>query len=120
MLESNLADFEEKIKQENKEKLNMNNRSNTYGNKIRSKVLERMEKKNSEKSIIPSRAALHVANLCKSIGNNNLKNSRDIKNSNNTDYKLQQKCLFIDNEQMQLATIISPSYLNKFKEKFKG
>ena len=28
MLESNLADFEEKIKQENKEKLNMNNRSN--------------------------------------------------------------------------------------------
>jgi hypothetical protein len=28
MLESNLSDFEEKIKQENKEKLNMNNRSN--------------------------------------------------------------------------------------------
>ena len=124
MLESNLADIEEKkekIKQENKEnkeKLNMNNRSNTYGNKIRSKVLERMEKKNSEKSIIPSRAALHVANLCKSIGDNNLKNSRDIKNSNNTDYKMQQKCLFTDNEQMQLATIIPPSYLNKFKEKF--
>ena len=124
MLESNLANMEEKkekIKkenEENKEKLNMSNRSNTYGNKLRNKVLERMEKKNSEKSIIPSRAALHVANLCKSIGNNNLKNSRDIKNTNNTDYKIQQKCLFTDNEQMQLATIIPPSYLNKFKEKF--
>ena len=119
MLESNLADFEEKIKQENKEKLNMNNRSNMM--EINKEIkFQKGWKKNSKKIIILSRAALHVANLCKSIGNNNLKNSRDIKNSNNTDYKLQQKCLFIDNEQMQLATIISPSYLNKFKEKFKG
>ena len=121
MLESNLAEFEEKkekIKKENEEKLNTSSRSNTYGNKIRSKVLERMEKKNSEKSIIPSRAALHVENLCKSIGNNNLKNSRDMKNINNSNYKLQQKSLFTDIEQIQLATIIPPSYLNKFKEKF--
>ena len=121
MLESNLAEFEEKkekIKKENEEKFNTSSRSNTYGNKIRSKVLERMEKKNSEKSIIPSRAVLHVENLCKSIGNNNLKNSRDMKNINNSNYKLQQKSLFTDIEQMQLATIIPPSYLNKFKEKF--
>ena len=121
MLESNLAEFEEKkekIKKENEEKLNTSSRSNTYGNKIRNKVLERMEKKNSEKSIIPSRAALHVENLCKSIGNNNLKNSRDMKNINNSNYKLQQKSLFTDIEQIQLATIIPPSYLNKFKEKF--
>ena len=121
MFETILADMEEKkekIKQENKEKLNMSNRSNTYGNKIRSKVLERMEKKNSEKSFIPSRAALHIANLCKSIGNINLKNSRDLKNTNNIDYKMQQKSLFTDNEQIKLATIIPPSYLNKFKEKF--
>lgn len=121
MLESNLAEFEEKkekIKKENEEKLNTSSRSNTYGNKIRSKVLERMEKKNSEKNIIPSRAALHVENLCKSIGNNNMKNSRDMKNINNSNYKLQQKSLFTDTEQMQLATIIPPSYLNKFKEKF--
>ena len=121
MLESNFADLEEKkekIKKENEEKLNMSNRSNTYSNKIRNKVLERMEKKNSEKNIIPSRASLHIAKLCKNIGNNYMKNSRDLKNINNSDYKMKQKYLFTDNEQMQLATIIPPSYLNKFKEKF--
>ena len=107
MLESNLSDFEEKIKQENKEKLNMNNRSNMMA--INKEIkFQKGWKKNSKKIIILSRAALHVANLCKSIGNNNLKNSRDIKNTNNTDYKLKQKCLLIDNEQMQLATIIIP------------
>ena len=31
---------------------------------------------------------------------------------------MQQKSLFTDNEQINLATIIPPSYLNKFKEKF--
>ena len=79
-----------------------------------------MDKKNSEKNMIPKRAALQIANICNSIGDQNKKKSGDIKNINNSDYKIKQNTLFTENEQLQLASIIPPSYLNEFKERFES
>lgn len=126
MLESNLVNLEEKkekikndkIKKENEEKMNERNRSISYCSDLRKKVLEKMDKKNSEKNLVPQRTALHVSNICNNIIDQNRKKYENIKNINNSDYKLKQQTLFTDIEQMQLATIIPTSYLNEFKERF--
>ena len=62
--------------------------------------------------------ALQIANICDNIGDHNKKKSVDIKSTNNSDYKLKQNTLFTENEQMKLAAIIPPIYLNDFKERF--
>lgn len=124
MLDSNLEHLEEKkekIKREREEKANLvtqSNRSISYCTRIRKKVLEKMEKKNSDKNLITKRVALQIANICDNIGDHNKKKSVDIKSTNNSDYKLKQNTLFTENEQMKLAAIIPPIYLNDFKERF--
>ena len=123
MLETDLVNLEEKkdkIKKDLEEKINKSNRSVSYCSKIRKKVLDKMDKKNSEKNMIPKRAALQIANICNSIGDQNKKKSGEIKNINNSDYKIKQNTLFTENEQLQLASIIPPSYLNEFKERFES
>ena len=120
----NLKEKKERIKQEKKEekeeRINQSNRSISYCTKIREKVLKKMEKKNSEKNIISKRAALRIANICNTIGDQYKKKSGDIKNINNSDYKLKQKTLFTETEQSQLANIIPPSILNEFQLRFEA
>ena len=123
MLETNMANLEEKkekIKKEIKEKeeFNANNRSISYCTKIRKNVLKHMEKKNSEQKMLSPRGRVHISEICKNIGDQNIKTSGNIKQINNSDYKSKHKSLFTDNEQVQLAAIIPPSYLNEFKERF--
>ena len=117
---ANLEEKKEKIKKEIKEKeeFNANNRSISYCTKIRKNVLKHMEKKNSEQKMLSPRGRVHISEICKNIGDQNIKTSGNIKQINNSDYKSRHKSLFTDNEQVQLAAIIPPSYLNEFKERF--
>ena len=128
MKESDIQTLEEKkerIKKERQEKKdkelldNSNiNRSKTISKRIRKDVLAKMKKKKSEENILPTRASKYIEEICNTIDAQEKKNSGDIKNINNTDYQLKPKTLFTENEQLQLASIIPPNYLNDFKEKF--
>jgi chromosome segregation ATPase len=123
MLETNMVNLEqkkEKIKKEiqDKEEFNANNRSISYCSNLRKKVLKHMEKKNSEYKVMSPTARMHVSNICNSIEEQNKKNSELIKNIDNTNYQKLKKNLFTDSEQVQLAAIIPPSFLNEFKERF--
>ena len=123
MLETSMADFDkkkEKIKQEIKEKeeFNMNNKSISYCNNLRKNVLKQMEKKNSEEKMISPRARLHITDICNSIEEQNFKNSGKIKKIQKLNYNEEPQTLFTETEQMQLAAIIPPSFLNEFKERF--
>ena len=95
-----------------------NNRSISYCSEIRRKVLDKMKIKNSEKNLITGRTSRRVQEICNTIGEQQKRTSSDIKKTKNIDYKLKPKVLFTESEQVQLATIIPPIYLNKFKEKF--
>ena len=128
MKESDIQTLEEKkerIKKERQEKKdkelldNSNiNRSKTISKRIRKEVLTKMKKKKSEQNILPTRASKYIEEICNTIEAQEKKNSGDIKYINNTDYQLKPKTLFTENEQLQLASIIPPNYLNDFKEKF--
>lgn len=127
MFESNIANLEEKKEKakednnkykENLEKMNENSRSISYCSRIRKKIIDKMSKINSEKNMISNRAQLHVMNLCNKLENQYILSSANIKNINNSNYQNNPKYLFTLNEQVELATIIPPSYLNKFKERF--
>lgn len=115
-----LKEKKEKIKRENDEKKNQSNRSISYGTHLKQKVLLKMKKKNSERNIIPKRAVIQIANICNNIGDEYKKKAGDLKNINNYDYKLKQKTLFTENEQLQLANIIPTMFLNEFKERFEA
>ena len=124
MLESdklNLEEKKEKIKKEIEEKKEKKkNRSPTYDEIIRNKVLTEQKAKNAEKIVMTSRASNYISNICNSIGDDYKKKLGDLKNTNNNDYKLKQNILFTENEQLKLASIIPPSYLNEFKERFEA
>ena len=116
----NLGKKKEKIKQEirEKEEFNANNRSISYGINIRNDVLRQMEKKNSEKQIVNSKARHHINEICSNIEEQNIKNSGNIKRVGDMKNQNEPKVLFTETEQMQLASIIPPSFLNEFKERF--
>lgn len=121
MMKSELVTLEEKkgkIKKEVEQRINENKRDQSYGSEIRKKVLDKMKKKNSEKNLIHGRTSRRVEEICNTIEEHHKRTSADIKKSKNINYKLKPKVLFTENEQLQLATIIPPIYLNKFKEKF--
>jgi len=127
MIESNKQNLEEKKeivkKAQNEEKTklrNLNNRSISYCVKIRKRVLDKMKAKKAENPVITSRATNHIASICNNIEDKYKRKIGDIKDINNSDYKIKQKTLFTDNEQLQLAPIIPPSYLNEFKERFEA
>ena len=111
----NLEEKKERIKKENEEK--KRNKNTSYDAIIRNQVLKDMKAKKSAKNI-SIRASNHISNICNTIGDQYKKQSGDIKNINNSDYKLKPNILFTENEQLQLASIIPPSYLNEFKERF--
>ena len=127
MFDSNIADLEEKKEKareendrykENIQKMNGNSRSISYCTSIRKNVIDKMSKINSERKIISNRAQLYVNNLCNNLEEQYIKSSGNMKNMDNNNYQNNPKYLFTQNEQVQLATIIPPSYLNKFKERF--
>ena len=123
MLETNLIYLgkkKEKIKQEIKEKeeFNANNRSISYCTNLRKDVLKQMEKKNSENKRVNSNARLHIYEICNSIEEQNVKNSGNIKRISGLKNQSEPKVLFTETEQMKLASIIPPSFLNEFKERF--
>ena len=127
MFDSNIADLEEKKEKakeendrykENIQKMNGNCRSISYCTNLRKNVIDRMSKINSERNVISDRAKLHVNNLCNKLEEQYIKSSGNIVNMDNNNYQNTPKYLFTQNEQVQLATIIPPSYLNKFKERF--
>ena len=123
MLETSMVNLEtkkEKIKKEiqDKEEFNANNRSISYCSNLRKKVLKNMEKKNSEQKMMSPIARQHVSKICNIIEEQNKRSSEQIKNISNTNYQKLKKNLFTENEQMQLAAIIPPSFLNEFKERF--
>ena len=68
--------------------------------------------------MVSPRARNHISEICNNIEEQNIKNSGNIKKINKTNYKKEPKTLFTETEQMQLATIIPPSFLNEFKERF--
>lgn len=127
MFDSNIADLEEKKEKareendrykENIQKMNGNSRSISYCTRLRKNVIDKMSKINSEKKIISNRAQLYLNNLCNKLEDQYIKSSGNMKNMDNNNYQNNPKYLFTQNEQVQLATIIPPSYLNKFKERF--
>jgi len=127
MFDSNIADLEEKKEKareendrykENIQKMNGNSRSISYCTSIRKNVIDKMSKINSERKIISNRAQLYVNKLCNNLEEQYIKSSGNMKNMDNNNYQNNPKYLFTQNEQVQLATIIPPSYLNKFKERF--
>ena len=69
-----------KTEKTSSKKINKSNRSISYCTRIRKKVLDKMDKKKSEKNMIPQRAALQIANICNNIGDQYKKKSGDIKN----------------------------------------
>ena len=77
-----------------------------------------MDKKISEQKMMSPCARKHISNICNIIEKQNKKNSELIKNSDNNNYQKIKKNLFTESEQMQLAAIIPPSFLNEFKERF--
>lgn len=77
-----------------------------------------MKIKKSEENIIPGRTSRLVEEICNTISEHNKRTSSDIKKSKNIDYNSKPKVLFTETEQLQLASIFPPIYLNKFKEKF--
>ena len=79
-----------------------------------------MKEKKAQNPVITSRASNHIANICNNIGDKYKNKIGNIKDINNSDYKIKQKTLFTENEQLQLAPIIPPSYLNEFKERFES
>ena len=112
----NLEEKKERIKKENEEK--KRNKNVSYDAIIRNQVLKEMKVKKSAKNLVSTRASNHISNICNTLGDQYKKQSGDIKNINNSDYKLKPNILFTENEQLQLASIIPPSYLNEFKERF--
>ena len=127
MFDSNIADLEEKKEKakeendrykENIQKMNGNSRSISYCTRLRKNVIDKMSKINSERKIISNRAQLYVNNLCNNLEEQYIQSSGNMKNMDNNNYQNNPKYLFTQNEQVQLATIIPPSYLNKFKERF--
>ena len=122
--ESKLKEKKEKIKEgikKEKEERNLaNNRALSYGDKLRKVLLEEAKHKKSEENIITSRATNHISQICKTIGDQEMKLSGEIRNTNNSDYKVRQKTLFTESEQLKLATIIPPIYLNEFKQRFEA
>ena len=77
-----------------------------------------MEKKNSENKRVNSNARLHIYEICNSIEEQNVKNSGNIKRISGLKNQSEPKVLFTETEQMKLASIIPPSFLNEFKERF--
>jgi hypothetical protein len=127
MFDSNIADLEEKKEKakeendrykENIQKMNGNCRSISYCTNLRKNVIDKMSKINSERNVISDRAKLHINNLCNKLEEQYIKSSGNLINMDNNNYQNTPKYLFTQNEQVQLATIIPPSYLNKFKERF--
>ena len=126
MLESkmnNLEERKEQIKidnQEKKEKINPNNKSISYGNKLRKRVLKKIKEENEGRATIPVRAKKIIGNICNTIENKYIKSSGDIKIMKNYDYRMKQNVLFTQNEQLQLANIVPTSILNEFKQRFEA
>ena len=127
MINSNELNFEEKkekikegIKKEKEDRNLANNRAISYGDKLRKVLFEDVKHKKSEENIITTRASNHISKICKTIGEQEMKLSGEIRNTNNSDYKVRQKTLFTESEQLKLATIIPPSYLNEFKLRFEA
>lgn len=123
MIDSNESKLEEKkeiVKIAKKEEKNIinNSRSISYSKKIARKVLVKMKKKKSENPSITSRATNYISNICNNMGNKYKNKSGNIKDINNSDYEIKPKVLFTENEKLQLASIIPPIYLNKFRERF--
>ena len=112
--------IKEEIKKEKEDKALGNNRAISYGAQIRNILLIDAKQKKSEENIITNRASKHISKICKTLGEQQMKLSGEIRNTNNSDYKVKQKALFTDNEQLQLVTIIPPSYLNEFKLRFEA
>ena len=79
-----------------------------------------MKKKKTENANISARAANHISNICNILEDSYKKKVGEIKTINNSNYKMKPKILFTENEQLQLAPIIPPSYLNEFKERFEA
>ena len=77
-----------------------------------------MEKKNSENKRVNSNARLHIYEICNSIEEQNVKNSGNIKRISGLKNQSEPKVLFTETEQIKLASIIPPSFLNEFKERF--
>ena len=127
MFDSNIVNLEEKKEKakeendrykENIQKMNGNCRSISYCTRLRKRVIDKMAKINSERIIITDRAKIHVNNICNKLEEQYIKSSGNLKNIDNNNYQNSPKYLFTQNEQVQLATIIPTSYLNKFKERF--
>lgn len=121
MYDSNIFDVEEKkekIKKEKDEKVELNNRSVSFGYKIREEILEKMKKKKSEAILVSERASHHISNLCNSIEEQYKKKSGDLQYTINNDYQTKQKKLFNEDEQVHLSTIIPSNYLNEYRERF--
>ena len=119
MLDSDKISLEEKkerIKKENEEK--KRNKNVSYDSIIRNQVLKEMKVKKSAQNLVSARASNHISNICNTIGDQYKKQTGNIKNTNNSDYKLKPNILFTENEQLQLASFIPTSYLNEFKERF--
>jgi len=127
LFDSNLVNSERKkektkednnIYKENIKKMNENSRSISYCTRLRKRVIDKMSKINSERKIISNRAQFHIKNLCNNLEEEYIKSSGNLKNIDNSNYRNSPKYLFTQEEQVVLGTIIPPSYLNRFKERF--
>ena len=121
MFDSNIFEFEEKkenAKRIKEEKVEIVNRSISYCAEIRKNIFEKMNKKKSDSILVSDRAALHISNLCESIGEQYKIKSGDLKNRINDDHQTKQTSLFNEDEQVNLATIIPSSYLNELRQRF--
>ena len=116
-LEEKKEQIKEKIKKEKEDRYN-SNRSLSYCDDVRRKVLEVMKQKKSENYLVSTRANTYINDICNNLSIQQQQKSGKIKNSNNYDYNSKQKNLFTEGEQMQLISIIPPSILNEFKERF--
>jgi hypothetical protein len=116
-LEEKKEQIKEKIKKEKEDRYN-SNRSLSYCDDVRRKVLEVMKQKKSENYLVSTRANTYINDICNNLNIQQQQKSGKIKNSNNYDYNSKQKNLFTEGEQIQLISIIPPSILNEFKERF--
>ena len=118
MIKSNIVEKKEENKNENKEKINPSNRNISYGDKLRQKVIKKMKEKNSQIATLPNGTKKHVENLFNNIQRNYIKNSGEIKNINNNNYKIKKNSLFNSHEDSEMPKIIDKDYCNEFKQRF--
>lgn len=96
----------------------VNNRSISYGNRVRNEVFLKQEQKKSHKILVPKKVLSHVEGIFSYIDEESKKKSGSLENRHNENYQNKPKILFTESEELQLNNIIPNQYITEIKKRF--